>query len=196
MLSDKKPIIENYLKPLIKPLSGINPNFLTLIGSIPPLLFFVLVVYGYYNFALLIFPFLAIDLLDGLVARMTGKVTSFGSFFDSTMDRISDFLIISAFGFAHIVRWEIIVLFLFVSFLVSYVRSRGELAGNKTISFDIGLIERPERLIGVFIGLVGFVLAPSFVFWDYNIPELVFLLLFLLSSITFLQRTMWAYRKL
>ncbi|MBU4099110.1 CDP-alcohol phosphatidyltransferase family protein, partial [Patescibacteria group bacterium] len=157
MLSDKKPIIENYLKPLIKPLAGINPNFLTLIGSIPPLLFFVLVAYGYYNFALLIFPFLAIDLLDGLVARMTGKVTSFGSFFDSTMDRISDFLIISAFGFAHIVRWEIIVLFLFVSFLVSYVRSRGELAGNKTISFDIGLIERPERLIGIFVGLVGYV---------------------------------------
>ncbi len=174
----------------------IDPNNLTLIGSIPPLLFFVIVVYGYYNFALIVFPFFAIDSLDGIVARATGKVTAFGGFLDSTLDRISDFLIISAFGFGNVVRWEIVVLFLSASFLVSYARSRGELAGNKTISFNMGLIKRDERLIGIFVGLVGYVLTPSFVFWDYNIPELVFLLLFLLSSITFLQRLLWAHKKL
>lgn len=196
MLGKSKPTIENYLKPIVKPLSGINPNFLTIIGSIPPLLFFVLIVHGYYNFALIIFPFIAIDLLDGSVARLTGKVTPFGSFLDSTIDRISDFLIISAFGFATIVRWEIVVLFLFAAFLVSYVRSRAELAGDKTISFDIGVIERPERLIGVFIGFIIYILAPSFMFGGFNILELIFILLLVLSLMTAIQRVFWAYKKL
>lgn len=196
MLSQKKPVIEKYLQPLIKSLANTDPNILTLIGSIPPLLFFVLVAYGYYNFALLIFPFLAVDLLDGAVARMTGKVTAFGGFLDSTIDRISDFLIISAFGFGLIVRWEIVVIFLFAAFLVSYIRSRGELASNKTLSFNMGLIERTERMIGIFIGLIGYLLAPSFTFGGYNIIELAFILLIFSSFITVIQRVLWAYKKL
>jgi archaetidylinositol phosphate synthase len=196
MLSQKKPIVEKYLNPLIKPLAKVDPNIITLFGSIPPLLFFVLVAYGYYNLALFVFPFLAIDLLDGAVARMTGRVTAFGGFLDSTIDRISDFLLISAFGFGRIVRWEIVVLFLFAAFLVSYTRSRGELASNKTISFDTGLIERTERLIGILVGLVGYIFAPAFTFGGFNIIELVFILLLLSSFITVIQRILRAYKKL
>lgn len=196
MLSKKKALVEQFLKPLINLLKSVNPNILTLIGSIPPLLFFVLVAYGYYNLALLVFPFLAIDLLDGAVARMTGKVTAFGGFLDSTIDRISDFLIISAFGFGMIVRWEIVVIFLFAAFLVSYIRSRGELASNKTVSFNMGLIERTERMIGIFVGLVGYVFAPVFTFGSFNILELAFILLIFSSFITVIQRILWAYKKL
>ncbi len=196
MLSNKKSISEKYLYPLIKPLMKIDPNILTLIGSIPPLLFFVIVVYGYYNFALIIYPFFAIDSLDGMVARMTGKVTAFGGFLDSTLDRVSDFLIIVAFGFGKVARWEIVIPFLAVSFLISYARSRGELASNKTISFDMGLIRRNERLIGIFVGLAIYSFAPSFNFRGFNIIELVFSLLIFLSFITIIQRVLWAYKKL
>ncbi len=196
MLSNQKHFIEKNLKPVIVLLAKVDPNILTLIGSIPPLLFFVLVAYGYYNFALLIFPFLAIDLLDGAVARMAGKVTAFGGFLDSTIDRISDFLIISAFGFGMIVRWEIVVIFLFAAFLVSYIRSRGELASNKTVSFNMGLIERTERMIGIFVGLVIYILAPSFTFGGFNIIELSFILLIFSSFITIIQRILWAFKKL
>lgn len=196
MLSKHKHLIERNLSPVIFLFSKINPNFLTLIGSIPPLLFFVFVIYGYYYLALIVFPFFAIDFLDGMVARLSGKVTPLGSFLDSTMDRISDFLLISAFGFGNVARWEIVVLFLFSAFLVSYTRSRGELASNKTVSFDKGLLERAERIIGIVIGLVGYILAPSLRIEGYNIVELSFILLFSLSSITFLQRIIWAYRKL
>ncbi len=196
MLSNQKHFIEKNLKPVIVLLAKVDPNVLTLIGSIPPLLFFVLVAYGYYNFALLIFPFLAIDLLDGAVARMAGKVTAFGGFLDSTIDRISDFLIISAFGFGMIVGWKIVVIFLFAAFLVSYIRSRGELASNKTLSFNMGLIERTERMIGIFIGLIGYILAPSFTSGGFNIIELAFILLIFSSFITVIQRVLWAYKKL
>jgi phosphatidylglycerophosphate synthase len=85
---------------------------------------------------------------------------------------------------------------LFAAFLVSYIRSRGELASNKTVSFNMGLIERTERFIGIFIGLVGYIFAPSFTFGGFNILELTFILLIFSSFITVIQRILWAYKKL
>ena len=128
MLSILKPSIESYTRPVAKYLVHVNQNVLTLLGSIPSVLFFVFVIYKFYIWALIFYLGTLLDLLDGVVARMHGKVTPFGGFFDSTMDRISDFLVIGAFGFGHIVRWEIVVPLLLASFLVSYTRSRGELA--------------------------------------------------------------------
>lgn len=196
MLSNKKPVVEKYLKTVAKSLSSVEPNLLTLIGSIPPLVFFVFVATGNLVGGLMTFPFFVIDFFDGMVARMTGRVSAFGGFFDSTIDRISDFLIISAFGFGHIVRFEIVLLFVFASFLVSYVRSRGELAGDNKISFGVGILERTERLIGIFVGLVIYMLVPGLGLWGFNVLEIVFILLFLLSLYTFLQRVLWAFRRL
>ena len=196
MLSNKKPIIEKYFAPAARYLSNIHPNLLTLVGSIPPLIFFVFVMNGNLVGALITFPFFVIDLFDGMVARLKGQVTAFGGFLDSTIDRISDFLIISAFGFGEIVRFEIVLLFVFASFLVSYTRGRGELASNKKISFDVGIIERTERMVGIFVGLAIYMIVPHWIFWGFNILELIFLFLFLLSVYTFLQRVLWAYKKL
>ena len=62
MLSNKKPIIEKYLAPVARYLSNIHPNLLTLVGSIPPLIFFVFVMNGNLVGALITFPFFVIDL--------------------------------------------------------------------------------------------------------------------------------------
>jgi archaetidylinositol phosphate synthase len=196
MLSNKKPVIEKFLKPLLKYLLKVNPNVLTLIGSIPPIVFFVFVVSGNLTGALIAFPFLIVDLLDGMVARLKGQVTAFGGFLDSTIDRISDFLLISAFGFGHIVRFEIVLLFVFATFLVSYTRSRGELASQNKVSFGVGILERTERLIGIFAGLVIYMIVPDFRFGGFNFLEIIFISLFLLSVYTFFQRVFWAYKKL
>jgi archaetidylinositol phosphate synthase len=198
MLSIFKPKIEKRIHHWARYFVSVDPNLLTLIGSIPPLLFFVFVINSYYYLALIVFPFLIIDLLDGTVARMSGRSSAFGAFLDSTIDRISDFLLISAFGFGKIVRWEIVTLFILAAFLVSYTRSRGELASNRQISFDLGLIERTERLIGIFFALILYIIVPPNVFSleGVNVGELVFIFLFILSFITFLQRVIWAYKKL
>src|SRR5438128_8845570 len=108
MLSQKKSSIENYLDPYVKPLAGVNPNYLTFLGSIPPLVFFVLVVSHQYVWALVVFLGNAFDLLDGMVARRYQKVTAFGGFLDSVFDRVSDFLLIAAFGYSGIVRWDVV----------------------------------------------------------------------------------------
>jgi CDP-diacylglycerol--glycerol-3-phosphate 3-phosphatidyltransferase len=196
MLSQRKSVAEQIILPFAMVLKSVHPNVLSVIGSIPPLLFFVFVVNGYLFPAVLIMPFFVIDLLDGAVARMSGRATAFGEFLDSTLDRVSDFLVISAFGFAGPVRFEIVIVFLFSAFMVSYTRSRGELAGNKKYSFNVGIMERSERLIGIAVGLVAFLLAPDFAYQGFSLLELVFMILAILSVITFFQRVFYAFKKL
>ena len=205
MLSHNKTIIEAYFEPLIPFLAKVNPNLLTLLGSIPPLLFFVFVLTHHYIFALIIYFGNGLDMLDGMIARKFEKVTAFGGLFDSTMDRVSDFFIITAFAFGNLVRWEITAPILLLAFLTSYIRSRCELALavhqkneeiKNDVQFNIGLIERPERLIGIFIALLLYVLFPELHFFEINIAELVFLILFVLSLYTVCQRLKYAYQKL
>lgn len=195
MLSSKKSHVEKYLEPFISRLRGVNPNILTLIGSIPSLLFFVFLTNGWHLAALFIYPASALDMLDGLVARTFNKATAFGGFLDSFMDRVSDFFIITAFAFAGIVRWEIAAPLLLFAYLTSYARSRGELA-NTSVTFAVGLIERTERLVLIIAALLIYMLTPDLNVNGLNSAELVFLLITGLSLVTVIQRVMHAYRKL
>jgi phosphatidylglycerophosphate synthase len=195
MLSQRKSHVENYLEPLARQLHGVNPNILTLLGSIPSLLFFVFLTMHWYAAALVIFLGNTFDMLDGMVARKYNKTTAFGGFLDSFMDRISDFLVITAFAFSGIVRWEIAAPLLLFAYLTSYARSRGELA-NTSISFAVGLIERTERLILIFIALLFYHFVPNLTVNGFNAAEIVFLIITVLSLITVLQRIIHAYRKL
>jgi phosphatidylglycerophosphate synthase len=197
MLTKQKPTIEKLIKPLAKPFAKVNPSLLTLLGSIPPLLFFVFVSNHHFLWGLLMLLGSAFDMLDGLVARTYGKVTAFGAFFDSTIDRFADFFIITAFGFAAIVRWELVILLLLFSFLTSYTRSRSEtLAKDKKVSFAVGIMERTERLIGLFIALLFFMIIPTVQFFSLNLAEAVFAVLIILSAITVFQRIVYAYKNL
>jgi phosphatidylglycerophosphate synthase len=196
MLSHKKSQIETYLEPLAGLLSKVNPNVLTLIGSIPPLLFFVFVIYKMYFLAFIALMGSAVDLLDGMVARKYNKVTNFGGFFDSIIDRLGDFLYITAFSFSGIVRWEIVAPLLLFSFMTSYIRSRAGLAAKSHMEFAIGLIERPERLLFIFLSLLLYIIFPEVILSGLNIAESAFLLLTILSFVTVIQRTIHAYKKL
>lgn len=195
MLSYKKASVEKYLEPFVGLFKNVNPNLLTLLGSIPSLLFFVFLILHWYLLAVIAFIGNIFDLMDGMIARKYNKVTAFGGFLDSTLDRVSDFFLITAFAFAGIVRWEIAAPLLLFSFLISYTRSRGELA-NPHVSFAVGLIERTERLILTIAALILFILFPNFIFQTLNIAEIVFAILAALSGYTFIQRVMHAYRKL
>jgi archaetidylinositol phosphate synthase len=195
MLSYKKASVEKYLEPLVGLFKNVNPNLLTLLGSIPSLLFFVFLNFHWYVLALIAFVGNIFDLMDGMLARKYNKVTAFGGFLDSTLDRVSDFFIITAFAFAGIVRWEIVAPLLLFSFLISYTRSRGELA-NHSISFAVGIIERTERLVLTITALLLYIVFPNIIFWGFNIAEIVFAILVMLSFYTFLQRVMHAYKNL
>jgi phosphatidylglycerophosphate synthase len=196
MLTTKKSQIEKLLEPFVEPLSGVNPNILTLLGSIPPILFFVSVLNHHYVWAMLAFLGSGIDLIDGMIARKYKKVTDFGGFFDSLMDRVSDFLYITAFSFAGIVRWEIVTFLLLFSFLTSYIRSRAGLAAKNHMEFAVGMIERPERLGFILAALVSYIFFPYTTLYGISVVEWIFIILTFLSLITVIQRTLHAYKKL
>jgi CDP-diacylglycerol--glycerol-3-phosphate 3-phosphatidyltransferase len=195
MLTSYKKVAESVLEPLVKPLAKVHPNLLTLLGSIPSLLFFVAVLSHQYVFALFTFILQLFDLLDGMVARKYKKVSNFGGFFDSTMDRVADFLLITAFAFGGIVRWEIVAPLLLFSYLTSYMRSRGELA-NPKVSFAVGIVERTERILLLLVSLLLYALFPKISIWGLNTAELLLLLITVLSFYTVLQRFTLAYKEL
>lgn len=196
MLSSQKSRSEKALKPVAHALRGMNPNLLSLLGLIFPVVFFVLLVNDYKVWALAAFIFLAVDLLDGLVARANNKVSAFGGFLDSTIDRFADFTVIVAFGFAGLVGWNIILSLVLFAYLTSYIRSRTELAATEKLTASVGIMERPERLLGVFVGLLIYTIWPHVTIAGHNLVSIVFIVLTVLSAITVLQRIVFAYKKL
>jgi archaetidylinositol phosphate synthase len=85
------------------------------------------------------------DILDGGVAKVSGKVTKFGAVLDATLDRYSDLIIIGAIIIAGLCNpiWGIIAII--GSVMVSYVRAKGELEGVKMAG--VGVMERAERIL-------------------------------------------------
>jgi CDP-diacylglycerol---glycerol-3-phosphate 3-phosphatidyltransferase len=135
------------------------------------------------------------DIFDGRVARGTGLASTFGSFYDSTLDRISEiivFLGIAAYfmrdlspeGDAGMVY--AVVLALGGSLMVSYTRARAEALG---LDCKVGLMQRAERVF-----LLG---AAALVFgtlWDAAVLRGIIILVAVLANFTAFQRIVWVYR--
>lgn len=85
------------------------------------------------------------DALDGACARLFGKVTRFGAFMDSIMDRFGEIIVYSSLILGNLcsLKWGLAALSL--SVMVSYARARAEV--EKVKLQGIGLAERPERLL-------------------------------------------------
>jgi len=195
MLSVIKPKVEPLISLIASPFLRFDPNVLTLIGLVPPVLFFIFLVSGNKLAALLSLLGVIFDFIDGYVARKTNRVTAFGGLLDSTIDRVADALLIAAFGFAGIVAWELVVLLIILSYLISYIRSRAELAAKSAFKLDVGIIERSERLLGIVI----ITAASAFdinIRGNLSIAEFLYILLCLLSFITVVQRLLIARKRL
>ena len=136
-------------------LSGVHPNALTLIGLVVNGVAAWILARGEFLYAGLVILCAAVfDLTDGAVARNANKVTRFGAFLDSVMDRYSDLILLTGLlvHYARIDRFSYIVLTAVVmigSVLVSYSRARAE---NLIPSCKVGFLERPERIVLLIIG--------------------------------------------
>ncbi len=196
MLSAYKPKLNPLILIISKPFLKLSPNVISIIGVIPPILFFGFLVGGLSRCAFLSLFLFIFDAIDGAVARQTGQVTKFGGLLDSTLDRFADALLITAFSFAMIVPWSITIPTLISAYLTSYVRSRAELAGDGKIKLDIGIIERTERIIVIGIATLLWLFSKENIIFDLNISSLIFVFLGLLSFITVIQRLTVASRLL
>ena len=137
--------------------TGLTPNAVTALGLAGSLGAAALVASGHFLIGgLLVLAAAALDLLDGAMARATGRVTRFGGLFDSVLDRFGEAAVLGGVLFyfsqgGH--RQEVVLAFIAVvgSIMVSYVRARAEVAG---LALKEGLFTRPERVIVLGLGLV------------------------------------------
>lgn len=141
---------------------GIGPDFLTVIGLLASICTALLIASGFLVWAVVALVISGLtDLLDGVVARNSGKATPRGAFFDSVSDRISDCLVFG--GVAWYLAGESAYLPILamcaasLAMLISYERARAEALGY---SAKGGIMERAERMVMLGVGLAFNVLVP------------------------------------
>lgn len=156
-------LIYTLINPIIKGMikMGITPNMVTTIGSVGNVVAAFLFIHasqlspismGFswigWGGAILLFSGL-FDMMDGRLARLGNMSTTFGAFWDSTLDRYSE--LFSLFGITLYLMtasgiWAGVITFLALvgSIMVSYVRARAEGLG---IECKVGIMQRPERVV-------------------------------------------------
>lgn len=184
---------------LIEPVSrallrlGVTPNAVTVAGTIG-------VVFGSVFFGtrghfiiggIVVTLFCFTDLIDGTMARLReGPNGRFGALLDSSMDRIADAAIfgVLVYWFGKEGDWltaTVALVCLVASMIVSYVKARAEGLGFEC---NVGIVERPERLIGIGIGALSTAFG---VMWGMQV---VLWTLAILSIVTAGQRMRHVYR--
>ncbi|MFQ6099867.1 MAG: CDP-alcohol phosphatidyltransferase family protein [Anaerolineae bacterium] len=174
------------LMPVIRAIGrlGIHPNTITILGVLLQAGVGVVFGLGYITLGgwllLIVAP---IDALDGALARALGKQSRFGAFLDSSLDRLSDAVLIlglTAHYMGQGARLEVALLLisLVAAMMVSYVRARAEALG---FPCKVGVLTRMERVI--LIGALSAVGLPSVMIW----------LLAVLSVFTVVQRILYVY---
>ncbi len=167
-------------------LSRIHPNVLTFIGLLINL--WAAVEFARGNFVragLIVLGAGLFDMVDGRVARETNRVTRFGGFFDSVLDRYSDLGVLMGLlvYYARIDRFFYIVLTAVVmtgSVMISYSRSRAE---NTIPKCKVGFLERPERVVLVIIGAL------------FNRMGAVLWVMAVLSNLTVIHRMIYTWQE-
>lgn len=134
---------------------GANPNLITFTGLLVNIYIAFLFSEGHIVLAgYLMILSGAFDVLDGAVAKATNKVTKFGGFFDSVIDRYSDLFVwlgvMVYFGRIGNVFYLLLSgLAMIGSIMISYTRARAE---NIIPKCKVGFMERPERHITLMFG--------------------------------------------
>ncbi len=139
--------------------TGLSPNFWTCVGLVFALI--SAVVYGLgIEFGLIIGGILLLvsgffDVVDGQVAKVTGKTSKKGSYFDSMFDKIAEVAIFLGILVGGYVEPYLVLLAITLSLLVSYARAKSDAINIKLQGVGIG--ERAERLLVIaIIGIIGY----------------------------------------
>jgi len=167
--------------------TGLTPNMFTFLGLAVNSWAAALFAMGRFRGAAAVL-FLAafLDMADGQVARRVGRVTAFGAFLDSTLDRYSDL----ALYMGLVVYYTLIgrpfymalaAVAMASSFMVSYSRARAE---SLIPLCKVGFMERPERLVLLILGGVFARMAP--VLW----------VIATISTITVVHRVVYTWQEL
>jgi CDP-diacylglycerol--glycerol-3-phosphate 3-phosphatidyltransferase len=167
-------------------LSRIHPNVLTFLGLVINIwAAFAFAVGSFKTGAIIVIGAGLFDMVDGRVARETNRVTKFGGFWDSVLDRYSDLglLVGLLVYYSSINRNFYVVLTAIVmmgTVMVSYTRARAE---NIIPRCKVGFLERPERIVLLIVGAL------------FNRMAQVLWVIAVLSNITVISRMILTWRE-
>ena len=165
----------------------LRPNHLTVMGLAVSLLAAAAFIAGHTQGAGLLLILAGLfDLFDGSLARASGQVTAFGAFLDSVIDRYSDLVVLLGIVVFYArtphTRGALVAMAGLVgSVMVSYTKARAESIG---IECNVGVMERPERMICLIAGALFGLMEPAL--WALAV----------LANITALQRILYTRRQL
>ncbi|WP_409483076.1 phosphatidylinositol phosphate synthase [Arsenicicoccus dermatophilus] len=166
---------------------GVSPDAVTVVGTLgvatSALWFFPRGEFLWGTLAIVLFVFS--DTIDGVMARHSGRTSSFGAFLDSSLDRVGDAAIFGGLVLYYSrdgrqTMTAVALAVLVLGMLVSYVRARAEGLGMRA---DVGIAERADRLVLILAAtaLAGLGVGDAAVTW-------ALWLLAVLSAVTVLQR--------
>ncbi len=182
---------------------GVSPNALSLVGLSLSMIAGLIYANGAFFCAGAVLILAGTcDVLDGQMARLTGRISSFGAFLDSAIDRFSELFVFLglAWHFSRLsandpesflgsVMVLIIILALSGSFMVSYTRARAEGLG---VDCKVGWMQRPERIALI---ILGSLLAGIPVVGQYIMIGTI-LIIAVLSNYTAVQRIIYVKNQL
>jgi CDP-diacylglycerol--glycerol-3-phosphate 3-phosphatidyltransferase len=163
----------------------VRPNHLTMVGLVVSILAAWALAHGQLRGGAVLLALAGLfDFFDGSLARLANSVSAFGAFLDSVADRYSDLVVLLGVVLYYHRAADTIGVFLTMGALVgtimtSYTKARAQSIG---VPCEIGLIERPERLIVLIAGATFNALTPAMV------------ALALLTNLTALQRILYMRR--
>lgn len=151
--------VDRAVKPLGNRLkrTGLTPDHLTVVGILVGVGAAVAIAFGQLLLGLALVILAALpDLLDGALAKASNAASQRGAFFDSTIDRLTDAVLLGGVGWylaseqsSHMVMLPFAVMA--VSSIISYQRAKAESLG---LDAKGGLMERAERIVLLCIGLL------------------------------------------
>ena len=167
-------------------LSRIHPNVLTFFGLVINAVGAVLLARGqFFAAGWVILGAGLFDMVDGRVARETNRVTLFGAFFDSVIDRYSDLALLIGllvwYGKVNQPFYVVLTaLVMAATVMISYTRSRAE---NLIPTCKVGFMERPERVVLLIIGAL------------FNKMAAVLWVIAVLGNLTVVHRMMFTFQE-
>jgi CDP-diacylglycerol--glycerol-3-phosphate 3-phosphatidyltransferase len=176
--------------------SRLTPNAISLTGLVGNLIAAWLVYEEQFLLAGIAFVLGSVmDTLDGRYSRMSGKGTQFGAFLDSTLDRVSEGIVLAAVAAQFAEEGDdfavaATVIAVLASVMVSYTRARAEALGVKG---DVGIAPRAVRVVILSIGLL---FAKGASLGDFSLLEPAVYVLAALSIVTVFQRIFHVRREL
>ncbi|MCS7178559.1 MAG: CDP-alcohol phosphatidyltransferase family protein [Anaerolineae bacterium] len=162
----------------------VHPNTLTLLGCLLSIGVGGVIASGRLTLGGWLLTIVApMDALDGALARLTGRSSRFGAFLDSTLDRVSEAVLLLCLAAHYLWRGattEVLLAFLTLigANLVSYTRARAEASGY---ACKIGFFTRLERMALLAVGLI------------LNVPTIALWVLAVGSNLTALWRILYVY---